>query len=104
MASFSVEEMDMYGDDDDFALPSKTPGHVTRWWQRWARMLLRSGTQPQPLLPLYHTRPSFDQEKLNLLGYDGAQDEKPREDLVGTVHPPGLVGAMRSLTCCCSKS
>lgn len=107
MSSFSFEEMDMYGEDDDpVPISSYTPGHSTRWWQRWGRMFLRSGTQPQPLLPLFHqTDSSFDPEKLTLLGYDGAQDGKAHHgDMCEKARPSGFAGALRSLACCCSKS
>lgn len=105
MARFGDDDMDMYGDDDDDStLPFYTPGHSTRWWQRWRRMLLRSGTHNRSLLPMYHNESSFDSEKLNLLRYDGSQDEKLLDDKFGINHPTGFIGALRSLACCCSKS
>lgn len=107
MSSFSFEEMDVYGEDDDSViLPSCTPGHSTRWWERWGRMFLRPGTQPRPLLPLFRQADSsLDSEKLALLGYDGAQDEKAHHDDVWEKpRPSGSAGALRSLACCCSKS
>lgn len=104
MASFGPEEMEVYADDDDFALPSYIPGHSTRWWLRWGRMFLRAGSQPRTLLPMYHDDSPLDPEKANLLGYDGTQDEKPLEENVGMIRPSGFVGALRNLACCCSKS
>lgn len=104
MANFSSDEMDIYGDDEESALPSYTSSHATRWWLRWGRMLFRSGCQPRSLLPMYQNDTPFDLEKVQLLGYDGAQDEKPREVKVGGVRAPGVAGALRSLACCCSKS
>lgn len=104
MASFSAEEMDMYGDDEDSALPAYTSSHSTKWWLRWGRMFLRPGSQPRTPLPLYHNDLPFDPEKAGLLGYDGAQDEKPREETVGMARSPGIVGALRNLACCCLKS
>lgn len=104
MARFSADDMDVYGDDDDSTLPSYTSGHSTKWWQRWGRMLLRSGTHNRSLLPMYHTESSFDPEKLDLLGYDGSQDEKPLDEKFGTTNPSEFIGALRSLACCCSKS
>lgn len=104
MASFSAEEMEMYGDDEDSTLPSYTSSHSTKWWLRWGRMFLRPGSQPRTLLPMYHNDLPFDPEKAGLLGYDGAQDEKPREEKEGMVRSPGIVGTLRNLACCCSKS
>lgn len=104
MASFGPEEMEMYCDDDDSALPSYISGHGTRWWLRWGRIFLRAGSQPRTLLPMYHDDSPLDPEKANLLGYDGTQDEKPLEENVGMIRPSGFVGALRNLACCCSKS
>lgn len=109
MSSFSFEKMDMYGDDDDSTLlsyPGYTPGHSSKWWQRWGRMLLRPAAQPRPLLPTYHqtASSSFDTEKSSLLGYDGNQDEKPHDVKLEAARSPGFVGALRDLACCCSKS
>lgn len=104
MTSFSAEEMELYGDDEDSALASCTSGHSTRWWLRWGRMFLRPGSQPRTLLPMYHSDTTFDPEKAQLLGYDGAQDETPREKNALIVRSPGFAGALRNLACCCSKS
>lgn len=104
MASFSAEEMGLYGDDEDSALPPCTSAHSTRWWLRWGRMFLRSGSQPRTLLPMYHNDSPCDPEKAQLLGYDGAQDKNPREKSEVFVRSPGFTGTLRNLACCCSKS
>lgn len=104
MASFGPEEMEMYGDDDESVPPSYTSGHSTRWWMRWGRMFFGAGSQPRTLLPVYHDDSPLDPEKAKLLGYDGAQDEKHLGENAGMIRPPGFVGALRNLACCCLKS
>lgn len=103
MASFDAEEMDMC-DDEECGLPSYTSGHNTRWWLRWGRMFFRPGSQPQSILSMYQNDSSLDNEKAKLLGYDGAQDEKPQAEKAAMLHPPGIVGTLRNLVCCYSKS
>lgn len=87
MAGFSAEEMEVYSDDDDSSLPWYTSNHSTRWWLRWGRMLFRPGAQPRPILPMYKIDSASGPEKANLLGYDGAQDERPYDEKLGAVRP-----------------
>ncbi|KAL1852049.1 hypothetical protein Daus18300_012331 [Diaporthe australafricana] len=104
MASCFIEEIEADGEDELDSCPLHRPDHTMRWWLRLGRTVLRPVVQPRALLPLYHNHSiSEDPEKAKLLGYDGAQDEKPCEGRAEMVRSPGVVDTLRNMVCSCLK-